>query len=277
MKNEAVRDYYVSNGKEFKSNDDTEFEKVSAPYIYEVIRVIDGVPLFEEGHVDRLKKSLESKGYEMKKSEKEISDDMKKLIEINGVENQNIKLIYSDLDSEDQNLLAFFVDSHYPAPEVFEKGIKTILFESERKDPNAKVMDVDLRQRVSDALKENDAFEALLVDNSGNVTEGSRSNFFFIKDGELLTPPGDTCLLGITRQEVIAAAEEMGISLREETLAAADIDKLEGVFITGTSNDALPISIVDDIEVPTVKSEIMQKIMKRYDEKVKQYIAEKKK
>lgn len=277
MKNEAVRDYYISNGKEFKTSDDTEFENVSAPYIYEVIRVIDGVPLFEEGHVDRLKKSLESKGYQMKISEEEISEDMKKLIEINKVENQNIKLIYSDLESDEQKLLSFFVDSHYPAPEVYQEGIKTILFESERKDPNAKVMDVDLRQRVSDALKENEAFEALLVDNNGYITEGSRSNFFFIKDGELLTPPGDTCLLGITRQEVIASAEEMGIPLREEKLLAADVDKLEGVFITGTSNDALPISLVDEIEVPTVKSEIMQKIMKRYNEKVKEYIAEKKK
>lgn len=277
MKNEAVRDYYISNGKEFKTSDDTEFENVSAPYIYEVIRVIDGVPLFEEGHVDRLKKSLESKGYQMKISEEEISKDMKKLIDVNKVENQNIKLIYSDLESDEQKLLSFFVDSHYPALEVYQEGIKTILFESERKDPNAKVMDVDLRQRVSDALKENEAFEALLVDNNGYITEGSRSNFFFIKDGELLTPPGDTCLLGITRQEVIASAEEMGIPLREEKLLAADVDKLEGVFITGTSNDALPISLVDEIEVPTVKSEIMQKIMKRYNEKVKEYIAEKKK
>lgn len=277
MRNEAKREFYLSNGEKFLSYDNSQFDRVKTPYIYEVIRVIDGVALFEEGHVDRLKNTLISKGYEMKISEQTIYSYMKKLIEINGVKNQNIKLIYSDLDSDKQHLLAYFIDSHYPEIEVYKTGIKTILFESEREDPNAKVMDINLRERVSEQLKKEKAFEALLVDRDGYITEGSRSNFFFIKDGELYTPPGETVLLGITRQEVIASAEELGIRLKEEKLSVDDISSLEGAFITGTSNDALPISYVGDIKIETVKSEVMQGIMRKYNEKVMKYIEDKKK
>lgn len=276
MKNESKRDYYLVNGKEIKTSDSSEFESVEAPYVYEVIRVIDGVALFEEGHIERLKKSIESLGFEMKRDEKQLSEDMKKLIEINKVDCQNIKIIYAGLEADEPKVLMFFVESHYPAKEVYETGIKTILFQSERENPNAKVMNTDLRSRVAQKFKETGAFEALLVDDNGYITEGSRSNFFFIDDGGLYTPPAETVLLGITRQEVIASANDLGIELQEKKLKAEDIGKLEGVFITGTSNDALPIRYVDDIEIKTVESPVMQAIMKKYAEKVENYIKEKK-
>lgn len=276
MKNEANRSYYLANGKEFKADDDSQFERVTGPYIYEVIRVIDGVPLFEEAHIERMEKSIEALGYQMKKQKSEISSDMKRLVESNGVQNQNIKLIYGELESEDQLLISFFVESHYPDESVYKNGIKTILFESERENPNAKVMNVDLRNRVAEELKSQGAFEALLVDEGGNITEGSKSNFFFIKDGKLCTPPGEKVLLGITRSEIIKSASEKGIELAEATIAAKDVASLEGAFISGTSIDALPIRSIGNVELGTLECDIMKSIMQGYDEKVKNYIKGKK-
>ncbi|MDO5707916.1 MAG: aminotransferase class IV [Andreesenia angusta] len=276
MKSEVKRDFYLMNGKKIESNNIEFLDKVSAPYIYEVIRVIDGVALFSEAHIDRLRESLRSSGYELKLKNSDLISDMNRLIELNGVINQNIKIVCTGFEKEDFDIFMYFILSHYPAKEVYSTGIKTILFKSERENPNAKVMNKELRQRVNKKLQETGAFEALLVDDNGYITEGSRSNFFFIKDNGLYTPPADTVLMGITRKEVIASARELGIELKEERLKANEIDKLDGVFITGTSNDALPIRYIDDIEIMTAENDIMKSIIKKYNEKVKIYIDERK-
>lgn len=276
MKNEAQRSYYLVNGKEYMTSDSSQFDLINSPYVYEVIRVIDGVSLFEEGHIQRLKKSIESLDFNMKIEEEEISNQIKKLIKINDIRNQNIKIIYSDLEKDEQKILMFFIKSVYPKKCLFENGINTILFESERDNPNAKVMNIELRKRVAERLEETKSYEALLVDDNGYITEGSRSNFFFIEKDKIYTPPAETVLMGITRQEVISSANELGIKLNEKKLKANDIKNIDGAFITGTSNDALPIRYIDDIEIKTVENKIMKSIMKKYSEKVRKYIESKK-
>lgn len=273
---EAVNKYYISDGKLLETENTEEFKSIRGPLVYEVNRVMDGVVLFEEGHVKRLKDSLEMLGQEMQYSEDQVGQLMAQLIEANEVENQNIKIVYGNLDDREHKMLLYFVKSHYPDRSVYSKGVKTILFESERENPNAKVVDQSLRDRINEKMAEEGAFEALLVDENGYITEGSRSNFFYIVDGKLYTPPAEKVLLGITRREVIAAAQERGIELEEKPLRAADIDSVDGAFVTGTSIDALPIAQVGDMLLDTANNKIMKSIIEGYSKRVEDYIAKKK-
>jgi branched-chain amino acid aminotransferase len=276
LKLDAVNEYFILNGSERKVEDSAGVQEVEGPLVYEVNRVKEGVVLFEEGHINRLKESIEMMGYEIQFSEDEISDMMKKLIAVNRVDNQNIKIVYGDLKKESHKILVYFVDSVYPERDVYEKGIKTILFESERENPNAKIVNQTLRDRINEQIGRENAFEALLVDGEGFITEGSRSNFFYILEGKLYTPPAEKVLLGMTRREVIASAEEKGIDLTERPLLADEIESLEGAFITGTSIDALPIGSIGDVKLETAKSELMKSIMDGYNSRVEDYIAKKK-
>ena len=114
-------------------------------------------------------------------------------------------------------------------------------------------------------MKEANAHEALLVDRHGFITEGSKSNFFGIKDKNLITAKGEAVLKGITRDKIFKIAKSLGIEVEEKEIKASEISDLDSLFISGTSVAILPISQVDDIKFD-VNNEILIKIMKRYNE-----------
>jgi len=81
---------------------------------------------------------------------------------------------------------------------------------------------------------------ALLLDENGFVTEGTRSNFFIIKEGQLLTPEPRNILRGVTRQRVLVLAREMGLPCRECNIEPYDVITADEAFYTGTSFSILP-------------------------------------
>jgi branched-chain amino acid aminotransferase len=105
----------------------------------------------------------------------------------------------------------------------------------------------------------------LLVDRNGQITEGSRSNVFFIKDGEVFTAPADKVLLGVTRSKIIEIIKGMGVRLHEEAVSAGDIGSFDAAFISGTSPKVLPIASTGSTEFD-VNDPILRKVMEKYDE-----------
>ncbi len=65
-------------------------------------------------------------------------------------------------------------------------------------------------------LQESKAYEALLVNEEGYITEGSRSNVFLIKDGVIYTPADRDVLLGITRAKVIDLIRDYGFPFQKK-------------------------------------------------------------
>jgi D-alanine transaminase len=96
------------------------------------------------------------------------------------------------------------------------------------------------------AAVERGAVDALMV-RDGMVTEGSHSNFIGVVDGVLRTHPRNHLILpGITRAVVLEIAAGLGISVVEEPVAEAEIDRLDEAFLTGTTTDVMPIVRVND-------------------------------
>lgn len=275
MKPEAIKKYYMANGRLISTDNLDIFYSIEKPPIYEVIRVIDGIPLFLEDHLERMRISGELVGVSINRSDEEIEKDIMKLIEANGVENLNIKLLCANIEGEGQVLLAYFIKSFYPPEEYYRDGIHTILFHHERENPNAKVLKSSFKEEVAKKLEENKAFEALLVNNDGYITEGSRSNMFFVKENKIYTAPKGTVLLGITRQHIMEVCKELSIEVVEENIHVDDLDRLEGAFMSGTSVNVLPISTIEDIRLNSVNNHIIRKIAKGYENKMKEYIKSK--
>ena len=184
-----------------------------------------------------------------------------------------MKLVYDFLDGKDI-FLTYFIDSEYPQDEKYRKGIHTITFTGERNNPNIKTISGSYKSRVRKAREENNAFEALLVDEEGYITEGSRSNIFFIKNKRIITPPGGQVLLGVTRNYVIKLCEELNISVSEGLISRNQLKELEGAFITGTTVDVLPISSIDNIQLSTPNNHIMESIIQSYNKKMEDNIRE---
>lgn len=272
MKTEAIEKYMIHNGEILNTKLNMPNRDLITNIVYEVIRVIDGVPLFLEEHMSRLSKSSKMLNINMEHLTDSIIHNIKKLIAINDNPEKNIKvLLYLGQDSSIHHSI-FFIQSNYPASELYKKGIHTILFKATRQNPNAKVQNLNLRERINKELLESNAYEALLLNEADEITEGSKSNLFFVKDGSLHTSPKQKVLLGVTRTRVIELAKKLNIEVIEEPIHKSFLEECNGLFITGTSPKILPVSSVNHIEYMSPKNETIQLIVKAYDSLIKDYI-----
>lgn len=275
MKPEAIEKYYMVNGSLTSTDNLNIFYSIEKPPIYEVIRVIDGIPLFLEDHLERMRKSGELVGVNINRTDGDIERDIIKLIESNGIKNLNIKLLCADIEGKGEAFLAYFIKSFYPPEEYYRDGIHTILFHHERENPNAKVLKSSFKEEVAKKLEETNAFEALLVNGDGYITEGSRSNMFFVKENRIYTAPKGAVLLGITRQHIMEVCKELNIEVVEENIHVDHLQAIDGAFMSGTSVNVLPISTIDDIKLDSVNNHVIRKVANGYGNKMKEYIKSK--
>ena len=89
--------------------------------------------------------------------------------------------------------------------------------------------------------------EAIMLNMSGLITDGSGENVFIVRDGVLLTPPISAgCLDGITRDSVMTLAKDSGYTVLERNLSRFDLYTADEAFFTGTAAEIAPIREVDD-------------------------------
>lgn len=265
---EVINKFYLEDGHiepvENYTIDTNEKERI----IYEVIRVIDGVPLFFEDHIKRMEDSFRLMNKTFSYKFEKIKEYLSNLIKVNEIINGNIKLTF---DIKTDTMKVFNIKHSYPSEELYRIGIKTIFYHGERTNPNAKVVDSRFRSKVIEEIKKSNAFEAILVDNNGYITEGSKSNVFLIKDNTLFTPPLEAVLPGITRGKIISVANSIGINVDESNVRFEELKDFDAAFISGTSPKILPISNVNDIKL-NVENELMRKLIKEFDREIELYV-----
>lgn len=260
--------YYLDDQEQSTENLNP-FEQLSGKNVYEVIRVREGVPLFLEDHLHRFRASSLSVGIPLVDSDEVLTARLYQLVIKNEVSNQNIKLILN----KEVGLLSFFTKSPYPPESYYQTGMKTTLLKLERQDPNIKIQREEYQKTVLAEREKTGAYEVLLVDQHNNVTEGSRSNLFIVKDGKLHTSPAKTVLLGIVRSKVVSICQEQGIEIIEHNIPVAELTSIEGAFISGTGNDVLPIASIDNVILDSTDNPIIQTIMAEYKRLTENYIA----
>lgn len=92
--------------------------------------------------------------------------------------------------------------------------------------------------------------EGLALDIHGHVSEGAGENVFIVKDNILYTPMlSSSALPGITRDAILTLAKDLGIEVREQTLARESLYLADEVFMTGTAAEITPVRSVDRIQV----------------------------
>lgn len=89
--------------------------------------------------------------------------------------------------------------------------------------------------------------EAIMLDTSGYVSEGSGENIFIVRRGILYTPDLSCSILeGVTRDTVITLAREMGLTVVECRLTRDQLWLADEVFLTGTAAEITPVREVDN-------------------------------
>ena len=235
-------------------------------YIYEVLRVIGGIPVFLEDHLDRLNRSAHLAGFENLPGSDEISHRINHLISSEQKDIGNIKLDFSFSDpATEPEFTLSFIPHYYPTPEEYANGVKVGLLKADRPIPNAKIQHSNIRELANQAMKDNGQYEVLLVDSDGNITEGSRSNVFFIKNEKLYSAPVEKILQGITRIKVLDICKKKGIEVIETDIPANSLGQFDAAFLTGTSPKVLPICSIEKIHYET-KLPLLIKLQDAYNQ-----------
>ena len=89
--------------------------------------------------------------------------------------------------------------------------------------------------------------EAILLDDHGNVSEGTGENVFVVRDGRISTPPASASILdGITSRSVRQIAADLGFEVVARDIARGELYQADEVFLTGTAAEIVPVREIDD-------------------------------
>lgn len=98
--------------------------------------------------------------------------------------------------------------------------------------------------------KQAGAYEAIMYDAAGLVTEAAAMSVFGVENGALITPPlGPEILASVSRELILEIAGELGLSTREEQLALERLRGLEEIFLTSTTHEVCPVLELDGAPV----------------------------
>jgi branched-chain amino acid aminotransferase len=213
--------------------------------VYEVLRMVKGNPVFFSDHMDRLETSVKLQKKDFPGDIDEIRRAIIKLTRSDKKRESNLKIVFN-YNQNSTNWLIYFIEPIYPTALQYQRGVKGILFYAERNNPESKVINHKLRSSIYHKLILEGGYEALLVNERNLITEGSRSNIFFLKDATLKTAPENVILNGITRKHILEICAENRIKVELECVNAEEIRKYEAVFMTGTSPIVLPFNYIDN-------------------------------
>ena len=138
----------------------------------------------------------------------------------------------------------------YPK-EYYENGLEIITVSVMRNHPAALSPRIKSLNYLNNILAKIEGIqagciEALMLNHKGEVAECTGDNIFLVRNGRLLTPPIDAGILeGITRDTIVALAQDLGMDVLEASLTRTDLYAADEVFFCGTAAEVVPIRSVD--------------------------------
>ncbi len=217
--------------------------------VYESIEVINGLPFHLDEHLKRLFDSAAMIELSLPWTIDEVAKWTYDLLgQISG--DCLLRVIALDLSEGTEDKLVALLPHllpRYPT-QYYQAGVRVVTYEGCRHMPACKSLNTLVNLLARRRATRLGAHEAILC-SAGKLTEGSRSNIFAVYKGEVVTPPRDQVLPGITRDIVIRLAGEAGYGVRERNLWLAEVDQYAEFFITSTSMHIIPVVEIDGVRV----------------------------
>ena len=230
--------------------------------VYEVWSVFDGRLADFHGHMTRLARSLTELRIPIPMTAEALERVLKETIRRNRVRNGIVYLQVTRGTSPRDH--AFPADTP-PSVIVTSKTIDLAKGEALAAKGVAGVTMPDIRWGRCDiktvgllpnvlakqAAREKGAYECLMVDEMGLVTEGSSTNAWIVdEDGKLRTRDTQANILrGITRTAILKLVEAEGIELDERPFSVDEAKRAKEVFVTAASSFVMPIVSLDGVKI----------------------------
>jgi D-alanine transaminase len=227
--------------------------------IYEVIRVYNGKMFTAKEHLERFFRSAESISITLGYTIEQLTTLLQELIVKN---NLTLGIIYMQATRGvaprthafpaqhiTPTLVANTKELERPAQKL-DKGVKALLVEDIRW-LRCDIKSLNLLGNVlaKEKASENGCYEAI-QSRGQDVTEGSSSNVFIVKNGVIYTHASDQLILkGITKDVILGLCAENGIKVEERTFTREELAAADEVFLSSTTSEVMPVIAIDEKKV----------------------------
>jgi branched-chain amino acid aminotransferase len=242
--------------------------------VYEVIRTYGGRPFELEAHLARLRHSAERIGLAPKWDAARTAREIERTLDASrggdrpdpeaapwNAGERYVRVVMTRGAGEigldpalavDPVALVVVQPLAGPPARAYREGVKAAIVGVRRAAPDAVDPSAKTGAHLPNVLavkqaRDAGAYEAVLLDGRGFVTEGSSSNVFAVAAGVLRTPPvGAGILEGVTRGVVLRLARRAGVAAEEAALRPEDLEQADEVFITSTVREIVPVARLGD-------------------------------
>ncbi len=237
--------------------------------VYANVKVVRNRLFIPEYEVEKLFESAAKLGLQHSFKKSDVVQWTKALVEADkpGDALLRLLLIGSAAPDEEPQLFIFPVGLTFYADKLYSKGASLVSVKGERHLPGVKSKDLLMSFQAFGEAAKAGAIDALLVDGNGNVREGTRTTFYAIKGDELITPPKELVLEGVTRKIVFELAPACGLKVVEKNIPLVDLldKKFDEVFVSNTTMGVMPVNKIDDAEYAVgAKTKALEKAFKGY-------------
>jgi branched-chain amino acid aminotransferase len=228
--------------------------------VYETLRTYGGRPFHLDRHLERLRRSAARLAIPMPAGDAPFASELDALLARAANPESYIRIIVTrgqgdisyHFDRVKGPTVVLVVKPYAPLPPAsYTNGIAVILSSVRRNPPRSldpAIKSCNLLNNIL-AMQEaqaKGAFEAIMLNEIGEIAETAGANVFMVKDGCLMTPPLDAGILpGVTRHVVLELAGGLELPVREEPVAVKDLLAANEVFITSTLKEVLPVATID--------------------------------
>ena len=231
--------------------------------VWEGIRFHNNKFVFIDEHIDRLYEGAKSLSIDIGHSKSDLIQILFNLVEKNNMTSDvHVRLIVSrglkktPYQHPNANIgkstIVIIPEYKIPDNSMFIKGIKLASVNTIRSTPEI------LDPRINSLSKLNcilaciessnlNVDEGLMLDINGNVSTCNSTNFFIIKNQEVITSRGNYCLNGVTRAKIIEICRDNNIPIIEKNFNLEDVYSADESFVTGTFAGVIPVTHIDDI------------------------------
>ena len=243
--------------------------------VFEGLRFYNSRVLKAEAHLNRLQESATAIGLRLPMSISAIKRAISEAITAYESANGYVRLIATrgngplgiDPGQCEAGRIVIIVDElSMVSQSVREKGAKLIIAGTRRLGPDqldSRIKSLNYMNQILARLEANaaSADEAVMLNQSGFIAEGTADNIFVVKDGCLMTPPlTDGALEGITRGIILELAANSGIKVSVSSMTPFDLYTADECFLTGTGAELIPVREISGRQLKSSPGTVYKKL-----------------
>ena len=227
--------------------------------LFETILAIDGLPVFADRHLQRLRAGCERLGWQPELSEMETL--MRELIQRNELDSgrARLRLAISGGSGKVQDLAlgADHVIWMTALPVGVPPPSTTAHLSPWPRNEFSPLAGLKCASYAENLIALEHAHrqgfeETVFLNTSGQVCEAATSNLFLVRDGEIITPSLESgCLPGVMRSLTLELAAWLGIPCQERAVAAEELHLADELFLTSAIRGIMGLSKFANRDLPT--------------------------